>query len=184
MSQKIRTLILFALFALALVASAACTAITDTSSGPTEVGATATAMLSGPDGEAMGTVSFTQTPHGVLVSADVSGLEPGGHGFHIHEFGSCSPDFSAAGDHFNPGDRTHGYYPDSGFHAGDMPNIYAHADGTVRADHLVPAITLGSGDKSVFDADGSAIIVHEKPDTYGIDAGAGGRVACGAIQKQ
>ena len=183
MSRKIRTLIGFALFTLALVASAACTAITDTSSEPTEVGATATAMLSGPNGVAMGIVSFTQTPHGVLVSADVSGLEPGGHGFHIHEFGDCTPDFSAAGDHFNPGDRTHGYYPESGYHAGDMPNIYAHADGTARADHLVPAISLGSGDKSVFDADGSAIIVHEKPDTYGIDAGAGGRVACGVIQR-
>ena len=34
---------------------------------------------------------------------------------------------------------------------------------------------------SVFDADGSAIIIHAKPDSYGEDAGAGDRVACGLI---
>ena len=67
----------------------------------TGVGNEATAIMSGPDGEDMGTVALTQGPNGVLVSADVTGLSPGGHGFHIHEVGSCSPDFGAAGDHAN-----------------------------------------------------------------------------------
>ena len=151
---------------------------------PSDVGASATAMLASPSGDAMGTVMLTQTYHGVLVSADVSGLAVGGHGFHIHTIGACAPDFAAAGDHFNPGDVGHGYNNPDGVHAGDLPNIYAGADGDARADYFTDAITLDAGsDHSIFDADGSAIIIHEKPDTYGANAGAGGRVACGVIQR-
>ena len=151
---------------------------------PTGIGTTAVAMLAGPDGAALGTVTLTQTPLGVLVAAEVNGLPAGGHGFHIHETGTCAPDFAAAGDHFNPTDAGHGFNNPDGMHAGDLPNIYAGADGMARADYFSAAITLDAGaDHSVFDADGSAIIVHEKPDTYGADAGAGGRIACGVIRR-
>jgi Cu-Zn family superoxide dismutase len=143
---------------------------------------TATAVMSGPDGAAMGTVTLTQAPNGVLISADIAGLTPGAHGFHIHETGSCSPDFKAAGGHYNPGGNGHGLLHDAGSHAGDLPNIHAGADGAARADHFTSAITMAEGAAhSVFDADGSAIIIHAKPDSYGESAGAGGRVACGVI---
>lgn len=173
-----------AIITLCIVASAVLTLLACTSvrPGPADVGASATATLSSPDGDTMGMVMLTQTYHGVLVSADVSGLMPGGHGFHIHTVGTCAPDFASAGDHFNPGDVGHGYNNPDGVHAGDLPNIYAHSDGAARADYFTDAITLADGsDLSVFDDDGSAIIIHEKPDTYGADAGAGGRVACGVI---
>ena len=173
-------LALVALVVLATLALAACA----TDPSPSDVGASATATLTSPDGDAMGTVTLAQTYHGVLVSAEVSGLVPGGHGFHIHTVGTCAPDFAAAGDHFNPGDVGHGYNNPDGVHAGDLPNIYANAEGAARADYFTTAITLDAdADHSIFDADGSAIIVHEKPDTYGADAGAGGRVACGVIQR-
>ena len=146
------------------------------------IGAAASAAIVSPEGEALGTVTLTQGAWGVLVAADLTGLTPGAHGFHIHETGTCQPDFAAAGDHFNPGDVGHGYFNSDGTHAGDMPNIHVTADGTVRADVFNEAITLETGkDNSVFDADGSAIIVHEKADTYGAEAGAGGRVGCGVI---
>ena len=149
---------------------------------PLAVGATATAMLAGPDGAAIGTVTLTQGPHGVLIAADLAGLTPGGHGFHIHQTGTCAPDFAAAGDHFAPKGLEHGYDNEAGYHAGDLPNIYVAADGTARADFFTREVTLTAGlTHSLFDEDGSAIIVHEKPDTYGQDAGAGGRVACGVI---
>jgi len=62
--------------------------------------------------------------------------------------------------------------------------IYAGADGAARADYFTAAVTLDAdADLSLFDADGSAIIIHENPDTYGEDAGAGGRVACGVITR-
>ncbi len=84
----------------------------------------------------MGTVTITQGPSGVLVSADVSGLSPGAHGFHIHAVGACTPDFAAAGDHFNPGSAGHGFPHEDGAHAGDLPNIHGGADGAARADYF------------------------------------------------
>ena len=150
-----------------------------------EVGATATAAIMGKDGEAMGMVTLTQGPQGVLVSADLSGLPPGGHGFHIHAVGACAPDFSAAGSHFGPGEESHGFLHGTDMHAGDLPNIYANADGTVRVDVFTADVTLASDDvRSLLDSDGSAIIIHEKPDAYGEDVGsAGARIACGVIER-
>lgn len=176
--------ILFSVLAVgALLVSAGCAVqVREVPAAPLAVGATATARLAGPDGAAMGTVTLTQSPHGVIIAADVTGLAPGGHGFHIHETGSCTPDFAAAGDHFSPKERGHGYAYEGGYHAGDLPNIYAAADGTVRVDVFTSDVTLTMDlAHSLFDEDGSAFIIHEKPDTYGEDAGAGGRVACGVI---
>jgi Cu-Zn family superoxide dismutase len=119
----------------------------------------------------------------------VEGLTPGFHGFHIHTIGSCvAPDFVSAGGHFNPHGQSHP------MHAGDMPVLLINADGTgeVRlTDGLFKVADL-------FDADGSAIIIHAGPDNYanippryapnGPDAttlatgDSGGRVACGAIE--
>ena len=174
-----RMILTFAAGLLALVGLAACAE--DDVAG---VGESAVAVMRGPDGAAMGTVSLEQGPHGVLISADVSGLTAGGHGFHIHTVGSCSPDFSAAGGHFAPDGRGHGFMYSEGAHAGDIPNIYAAGDGTARADFFTDWVTLAAhGTTSVFDADGSTIIIHAKPDTYGSEAGAGDRVACGVITR-
>ena len=84
--------------------------------------------------------------------AEVRGLAPGGHAFIIHEVGACAPDFSAAGDHFNPTDTEHGFIHSNwkrgeatGGHGGDLPNIYAASDGFARADFFTDGITLDSG---------------------------------------
>ena len=173
---------LIGLVAFGLLALAACGE--SEPAAPSDVGARAVAMMSGPDGAAMGTVTLTQVPSGVLVSADVQGLSAGGHGFHIHSVGACAPDFTAAGGHFDPDETGHGLMVNDTPHPGDLPNIYAGADGTARADVLTDAVTLDAGaDHSLFDADGSAIIIHAKPDTYGEEPGAGDRVACGVIQR-
>lgn len=150
---------------------------------PRGVGTIAVARMAGPDGAELGTVTIEQGPQGLIIAADVRGLSPGGHGFHIHETGSCEPDFAAAGDHFNPTGASHGARHGPGRHAGDLPNLYAAADGGARADVFTDAATLDAGEPhSLFDADGSAVIIHALPDTYGEDAGAGGRVACGVIR--
>ena len=139
----------------------------------------------------MGTVTVRQAAAGVLVMADVKGLAPGGHAFIIHEVGTCTPDFGAAGDHFNPTDAEHGFvHPvwksdeSGGAHGGDLPNIYAASDGSARADFFITGITLDMDLRhSVFDSDGSAIIVHEKPDAYGEEeSDTGSRLACGVIR--
>ena len=155
-----------------------------------EVGLTAEAALKSPSGVSMGTVAFRQAASGVLVMADVKGLAPGGHAFIIHEVGACTGDFADAGDHFNPDDTEHGFiHPawergeSGGGHGGDLPNIYAAA-GSARADFFTVGITLDTGPRhSVFDADGSAIIVHEYPDAYGeVESDTGKRLACGVIR--
>ena len=161
-------------------------------SGP-DIGATARAVLHSPDGDTLGVVDFTQGPDGVLVAADVKGLAPGGHGINIHAVGACTPDFSAAGDHFDPSESRSGFvHPNwrrgdtAGAHGGDLPNIYAASDGTARADFYTEGITLNSGDDhSVFDEDGSAIVINAQPDTYAEDehANTGARVACGVIRR-
>ena len=154
-------------------------------------GTSATAVLASPTGDSMGTVTMTEWAAGVLVAADVHGLTPGGHAFIIHAVGACTPDFAAAGDHFNPEDTEHGFvHPNwkrgkgEGGHGGDLPNIYAAVDGSARADFFTDGITLEAGeDHSVFDSDGSAIIVHEKPDAYSEEeSDTGERMACGVIR--
>ena len=157
------------------------------------VGLTAEAALESPSGDSMGSVTFQQAASGVLVMADVRGLAPGGHAFIIHETGACTPDFSYAGDHFNPEDAEHGFIhagwsrdASGGGHGGDLPNIYAASDGSARADFFTDGITLDAGPRhSVLDADGSAIIVHENPDSYGEEeSDTGARLACGVIVRK
>ena len=143
----------------------------------------ASAKMVDKNGKSVGSVNLTETPHGVLVKAELHGLPPGGHGFHIHEIGSCTPDFAAAGGHFNPDGKGHGVTQKDGMHAGDMPNIYVASDGTVTAEVFNTLVSISAGPSSIFDDNSSAIIVHEKPDTHLADAGAGGRIACGVIVK-
>ncbi len=176
MSTALRTL----LAAAALVVATACGG----DDSPDEVGATARAILEGPNGHAMGQVTLTQTHTGVLISAEVAGLTPGAHGFHIHGVGACSPDFKAAGSHFAPGDEPHGYLHADGPHAGDLPNLHAGEDGAARAEYFTAAVTLDAGpDHSLFDEDGSAFIVHADPDDYRDVGSAGARIACGVIER-
>ena len=150
----------------------------------------AVADMESPSGDRVGSITFRQTAAGVLIMAELTGLEPGGHAVIVHEVGSCAPDFDAAGDHFNPEDVEHGFIHPSWKrgsatrgHGGDLPNIYAASDGSARADYFTLGFTLDPGPRhSVFDADGSAIIVHEKPDAYGEEeSDTGERVACGVI---
>ena len=151
----------------------------------------AKAILMSSSGESIGVVQFTQGKSSVLVATEAQGLKPGGHAFIIHSIGSCSPDFSAAGDHFDPGEGGRGFVhtnwnrrdsPTSG-HSGDLPNLYAGNNGSVRADAFAGGITLQSGQEhSLFDDDGSSIVIYEKPSDYVDDADTGERVACGVIE--
>ena len=148
---------------------------------------TATAELKNAKGEKAGVALFEQTPNGVLVTAEVSGLAPGTHAFHIHETGKCEPPFKTAGGHFNPGGKKHGLKSAEGCHAGDLPNIYVGADGTAHMQFLAPGVTLKPGDKtSLLDADGSTLVIHAGPDDFKSDpaGNAGDRVVCGVVAKK
>ena len=127
-----------------------------------------------------GTVTFTATGDEVKVVADITGLKPGKHGFHIHEFGDCSaPDAKSAGGHFNPANHQHGAPDAPDRHAGDLGNIEADASGKVHLEMTDKVMKL-SGSDSIL---GHAVIVHEKADDLKTQptGDAGGRVACGVI---
>jgi Cu-Zn family superoxide dismutase len=148
-------------------------------------GDVALANLTSPDGTPMGTAELVEGPHGVLVKLRATNLEVGEHGFHIHQTGACSPDFGAAGGHYAPDGSGHGWMHPEGYHAGDLPNIHADALGNANTDVFTDRVTLSEGAEStLFDEDGSAIIIHESPDSYAADAGAGGRVACGVVERR
>jgi superoxide dismutase, Cu-Zn family len=154
-------------------------------SGPAfAVGETATAVVKLANGTDAGTVVFTEGTAGVLLKFELKGLPPGAHAVHVHETGKCEGDLSSAGGIYNPLGAKHGFLHDEGPMAGDLPNIYASADGSVIAEVLSPFLTLSTeAEESLFDADGAAIVIQEKADDYAAepDGGAGARLACGVI---
>jgi Cu-Zn family superoxide dismutase len=138
------------------------------------------------DGKDVGTVAFVQTEHGVVVSVKVHDLSPGKHGLHIHAVGACTPDFMAAGGHFNPANTEHGFHAAGGYHAGDLPNLDVAADGTAQAEFFVPQVTIAGPVSehlpyTLSDADGSSMMIHAATDDYKTMASSGGRLACGVI---
>jgi Cu-Zn family superoxide dismutase len=126
-----------------------------------------------------GIVTFTKTGDTVQVVADITGLTPGKHGFHIHEFGDCSAaDASSAGGHFNPMHKPHGAPDSPERHEGDMGNLEADSTGKAHLE-LKDSMLKFSGADSIL---GHAVIVHEKVDDWSQPVGnAGGRLACGVI---
>jgi len=149
------------------------------------LGETAHADLRNAQGQKVGAATLEQTPHGVLITVDLQGLPPGTHAFHIHAVGKCDPPFKSAGGHFNPTHKHHGILNPAGMHAGDLPNIYVPENGKLKFDVFATAVTLGKGPNSLFDADGSSLVIHAGADDYKSDpAGdAGARLACGVIVK-
>jgi len=127
-----------------------------------------------------GTVTFTQQPGGVLIEAEIAGLTPGKHGFHIHEWGDVDcADGTCTGGHFNPTGAAHGGPDSAERHVGDMGNIEADASGNGVYRRVDKVIRLG-GPSSII---GRAIIVHAGEDdlTSQPTGAAGARVAYGVI---
>src|SRR5258708_7498088 len=122
----------------------------------------AIAMIEGlGDHKVKGKVTFTQKDDGVEIVGDFTGLQPGKHGFHVHEFGDCSmADGKCAGGHFNPNGGKHSSPDDPGRHAGDFGNIKADSTGKASFKMTDSMLSL-SGPNSVI---GRSVIVHAKPD--------------------
>ena len=144
------------------------------------------ATMIGLDGKALGTVTLTDAPTGVLLAADLSGLPAGDHGFHFHETGTCdaAAKFASAGGHFAAGGMAHGLMAMGGPHGGDMPNQHVGSDGRLVTQVFNGGVTLKPGPHSLLDADGSALVIHAGVDDYSSQpaGNAGGRIACAVIK--
>jgi Cu-Zn family superoxide dismutase len=119
----------------------------------------------------------------VAVTARVSGLTPGSHGFHVHEKGDCSSgDGVSAGGHFNPQAKPHAHPTTADRHAGDMPMLVADSYGEATLTVELDVITIGAGATDIV---GRSVIVHKDPDDFKTQptGNSGARVACGVIRK-
>lgn len=127
-----------------------------------------------------GIITFSQTPEGVKVVANLQGLTKGKHGFHIHECGDCSAeDGSSAGGHFNPAMKSHGSPSDMTRHNGDLGNIEADDAGKAHIEYTDKMLQL-EGEHSII---GRSIIIHKSEDDFKTQptGNSGARVACGVI---
>lgn len=142
----------------------------------------AIATLQQADGTAAGSVTATDTGGQVMISLTVQGLPPGEHGVHVHTTGRCdAPTFETAGGHWNPTSQQHGLEDPAGQHAGDMPNVTVGQDGRGALEYRLE----GGSFAGLFDADGSAFIVHAGADDQRTDPSgdSGARIACGVFER-
>lgn len=151
-------------------------------------GTEAAAQLEDTDGNPVGTAEFVEEPNGVAISVNLEpgqqAVEPGEHGIHLHTTGSTSPDFDAAGKHFNPTSAQHGFDNSEGPHAGDLENITVNDDGSASYQTTAALATLSGGQNALLDSDGSALVIHAQADDYQTDptGESGDRVAAGVIR--
>ncbi|MGB3754243.1 MAG: superoxide dismutase family protein [Parerythrobacter sp.] len=142
------------------------------------------ASLMTSDGQPAGTVTVRDRDGATFLTIDARNIPAGPHGFHLHETGTCdAPDFKSSGGHLNPTGETHGVLSPGGKHLGDLPNLMADADGTGSITVALP----GMPDMlraQIFDADGTAVIIHAEADDYRTDptGAAGARIACGVLE--
>jgi len=175
---KVRTIL--TVLALGVVLTLTGCAQTQTDTAQTDV-TRAVAVLHPTQGNnVFGTVTFTKVQNGIRIVADVSGLTPGMHGFHIHQYGDCSaPDGTSAGGHYNPHGVPHAGPDDDPRHVGDLGNLNANQNGQAHYERVDNVIAFSGGNNIL----GHGMIVHAGEDdlTSQPTGAAGARVACGVI---
>ena len=146
----------------------------------------AKATLSGcSDSKMNGIVEFTESDGVVKMTARMSNVNQGVHGFHIHAIGDCSSaDGKSAGGHWNPTEEDHGKWGTPPFHSGDIGNFEADKNGTGTISMKTDLWCIGCGDEKK-NIVGKSIIVHAGEDdcTSQPSGAAGARIACGIIEK-
>jgi Cu-Zn family superoxide dismutase len=172
---------------LAACSQSAKTTDADTLATAITVTTNAHAVVNDSAGKQLATATFTQDSAGAVhVQMHAQGLTPGDHGVHFHAVGTCTAAaFASAGGHFNP-DTTkhHGLNNPAGPHAGDLPNMVVDSAGNADYTAVTSDVSLTPGAKSLFDTDGSALIIHATADDNMTDpaGNAGGRIGCGLVE--
>jgi len=135
-------------------------------------------------GRIVGSAVFLEQDDGVRILLDVKGLPPGIKGVHIHAAARCEPPtFDSAGPHFNPAKAEHGSANPKGPHAGDLPNITVDETGQGHLEVTNSRANLREGPASLFEGNGTSLVVHEGPDDMRTDpaGNSGTRLACGPV---
>lgn len=146
----------------------------------------ATATLRNAEGKIVGTAAITAMGETLTLRILASALPQGVHGLHLHTIGKCDgPDFSSAGGHLNPHGRRHGMNNVAGTHLGDLPNLTVGASEAGAISFALPDPRT-TAEAALFDADGSAIVIHAAADDNVTDpsGNSGPRIACGVFVRQ
>ena len=144
----------------------------------------ASTPLARSDGAAAGEARLRALGSRLVLQVTAQGLPPGPHGLHLHTVGRCDPpDFASAQGHWNPTTRQHGSANPAGPHAGDLPNLTIGSDGRGRLETLLNPQARAAGTAGIFDADGTALVVHAAADDLRTDpsGASGARIACGVL---
>jgi Cu-Zn family superoxide dismutase len=153
-------------------------------------GQTGQASIINGQGAEIGKATLTQGATGLLIKVEATGLTPGWHGIHIHATGQCAAPFTSAGAHINHTDpkTPHGLLNAQGPDDGDLPNLYAAADGSAHGEFFTTKARISQDGPGqwLWDADGSALVIHANPDDHNSQpiGGAGDRVACAVLSAQ
>jgi superoxide dismutase, Cu-Zn family len=143
--------------------------------------------IMGPKGDNIGklTIRGGENATVVRITINAGGLTPGWHGIHFHQVGDCSDPgkYEVSKGHVNHDDAKHGLLNSDGPDQGDLPNIFANADGSVNAEVGSESIAL-LGEEGLKDKDGSALVIHANEDDHTSQpiGNAGPRVACAVIK--
>jgi len=139
-------------------------------------------------GNAIGTGTIWQDKDNVVhVDIATITLPAGSHGIHFHQVGKCeggSGAFATAGGHYNPMATEHGLNNPKGPHAGDNPDIQVPEGGVGHVAFTTNRVTLTPGPTTLFDADGSALVIHANADDQVTNpsGNSGARIACGVVR--
>lgn len=137
-----------------------------------------TLSTTGDKPQAIGEVTFTDTPYGLLITPNLTHLNAGLHGFHLHQHPDCGDHAMNAGGHFDPAKTNSHLGPYAKGHLGDLPVLYVTADGKANTPVLAPRLKLN-------DLNGLTLMVHAGGDNYSNTpalGGGGAREACGIIK--
>ena len=156
-----------------------------TSVGEVPLARIASGTLHSANGAPSGTVVLLAAGDAVTINVAVIGLPPGSHGIHLHTSGTCAaPGFASAGGHLNPHGKQHGTANPAGSHLGDLPNLVVGSRGTGDVTAKLRD-SRAAAMAELFDADGTAIVIHADPDDYRTDpsGNSGTRIACAVLQR-
>lgn len=140
--------------------------------------------VTGAEGSSIGAWNMLDGPNGILfqVTIEQGGLTPGWHGLHLHQVGDCSDTgtFKLSGGHVGLVKGGHGLLNPDGPEGGDLPNIWAAADGSAGYEAFITLTDMAT----LNDEDGAALIIHQNRDDHLSQpiGGAGPRVACAVIR--
>ena len=137
------------------------------------------------NGAPAGTVMLLTAGDDVTINVAAIGLPPGTHGIHLHTVGSClAPDFASAGGHLNPHSMQHGTANPAGSHLGDLPNMVIDSRGAGAISAKLRD-SRTAAETELFDADGTAVVIHADPDDYKTDpsGNSGKRTACAVLKR-